>query len=251
MPELVNMSNEIGSKQSLTIPPQRSGILSISRDAEVLQSFLRVDLGLDDEGDVAPKRALSEEISPPPQSRPQEGVMERREREKARLNKVPSNKTKVGKTTFSQLTKDIKLKQGGEGVKKKKKGGGSKAARIRLQEEVYTDKDRAAAVVMGSRDIKQSLKMKRKQDRSLALQIPEEAEPGTLLALGSREMRSGDVSIAINFMHKALELNPNDKNALVARSKCYLLLGEPNLALKDAETALQGDKTFIRGRPYF
>ncbi|KAJ4439148.1 hypothetical protein ANN_15105 [Periplaneta americana] len=44
---------------------------------------------------------------------------------------------------------------------------------------------------------------------------------------------------------RALELNPKDKNALVARSKCYLLLGEPQLALKDAETALHGDKNFI------
>jgi hypothetical protein len=57
---------------------------------------------------------------------------------------------------------------------------------------------------MGSHDIKQSLKMKRRQDRTRALQIPEEAEPGTLLALGSREMRSGNVNIAINFVHKVM-----------------------------------------------
>jgi regulator of sirC expression with transglutaminase-like and TPR domain len=49
-------------------------------------------------------------------------------------------------------------------------------------------------------------------------------------------------------LFQALELNPKDKNALVARSKCYLQLGEPHLALKDAETALDGDKNFIRGR---
>jgi hypothetical protein len=49
-------------------------------------------------------------------------------------------------------------------------------------------------------------------------------------------------------LFQALELNPKDKNALVARSKCYLQLGEPHLALKDAETALHGDKNFIRGR---
>lgn len=35
---------------------------------------------------------------------------------------------------------------------------------------------------------------------------------------------------------------------MVARSKCYLQLGEPQLALKDAETALHGDKNFVRGR---
>ncbi|RZF35749.1 hypothetical protein LSTR_LSTR012047 [Laodelphax striatellus] len=122
-----------------------------------------------------------------------------------------------------------------------------KKVKVRRQEEIYTDKDRAAAVNLGSRDIKQSLKMKRRQDRSRSLMIPEEAEPGTLLALGSHELRAGHVSVAINFVNKALELSPNDKNALVARSKCYLLLGEPHLALEDAETALSQDKTFIRG----
>ncbi|KAJ8916716.1 hypothetical protein NQ315_013920 [Exocentrus adspersus] len=36
------------------------------------------------------------------------------------------------------------------------------------------------------------------------------------------------------------------KNALVARSKCYILLGQPDNALKDAETALQIDRHFIK-----
>lgn len=45
---------------------------------------------------------------------------------------------------------------------------------------------------------------------------------------------------------QALELNPNEKNALVARSKCYILLGQPENGLKDAETALAVDKTFMK-----
>ncbi|KAG7207297.1 hypothetical protein KM043_008965 [Ampulex compressa] len=92
---------------------------------------------------------------------------------------------------------------------------------------------------MGTTDIKQSLKMKQRQDRSRNLQIPEETEPAAMLALGLREMRIGDVGIAINCINKALELEPNDKNALIARSKCYLLLGKPRKALEDAETALR------------
>lgn len=36
-----------------------------------------------------------------------------------------------------------------------------------------------------------------------------------------------------------MELNPNDKNALIARSKCHLLLGDPQKALDDAEAALR------------
>ncbi|XP_008551355.2 outer dynein arm-docking complex subunit 4 [Microplitis demolitor] len=91
---------------------------------------------------------------------------------------------------------------------------------------------------MGTRDIIQSLKIKRRQDRSKMMQIPEEAEPSAMLALGTREMRSGDLNVAISCINKALELSPNDKNALLARSKCYLLLGEPQKALDDAEAAL-------------
>ncbi|KAK9737237.1 hypothetical protein QE152_g10910 [Popillia japonica] len=45
---------------------------------------------------------------------------------------------------------------------------------------------------------------------------------------------------------QALELNPAEKNALVARSKCYLLLGQPENGLQDAETALAIDKGFIK-----
>lgn len=58
-------------------------------------------------------------------------------------------------------------------------------------------------------------------------------------------LKTGNYTKALNGYNLALELNPKDKNALVARSKCYLQLGEPQLALKDAETALHGDKNFI------
>lgn len=47
---------------------------------------------------------------------------------------------------------------------------------------------------------------------------------------------------------QALELSPNDKTALVSRSKCYLLLGQPRLALKDAEMALNEDGTYLKGK---
>lgn len=48
------------------------------------------------------------------------------------------------------------------------------------------------------------------------------------------------------YIFQALELNPSEKNALVARSKCYILLGQPKKALQDAELALQIDKNFIK-----
>ncbi|GAB0093578.1 Outer dynein arm-docking complex subunit 4 [Sergentomyia squamirostris] len=113
-------------------------------------------------------------------------------------------------------------------------------------EEVYCDKDRAAAVSIGSFDIKQSLNQKAREERNQNLSLPEEAEPSALLALGMREAKNGNTDNAVQFITKALELNPQDQNALVARSKCYLLLGEPDKALQDAETALIADKNNIR-----
>ncbi|EPQ13659.1 Tetratricopeptide repeat protein 25 [Myotis brandtii] len=41
--------------------------------------------------------------------------------------------------------------------------------------------------------------------------------------------------------------NDGDKNCLVARSKCYLKMGELEKSLKDAEDSLQGDPTFCKG----
>ncbi|XP_018320706.1 tetratricopeptide repeat protein 25, partial [Agrilus planipennis] len=113
-------------------------------------------------------------------------------------------------------------------------------------EEMYTDKDRAAAAAMGSKDIKQSLKMKKKMDRSRMLQIPEEAQPGNFLALANYEMLRGDLEKALDCINKALELNPEEKSALVARSKCYILLGQPDKALQDAEKALEIDKKYVK-----
>ncbi|XP_040473058.1 outer dynein arm-docking complex subunit 4 isoform X2 [Falco naumanni] len=45
----------------------------------------------------------------------------------------------------------------------------------------------------------------------------------------------------------ALKLRAGDKHGLVARSKCYLKLGDTENALKDAEASLQNDKTFSKG----
>ncbi|KAL3836009.1 hypothetical protein ACJMK2_021464 [Sinanodonta woodiana] len=45
----------------------------------------------------------------------------------------------------------------------------------------------------------------------------------------------------------ALELQENDKNCLVSRSKCYLKLGDMESALQDAEASLVEDKTFHKG----
>lgn len=199
-------------------------MLKITRDTEFLQSFLRVSIAAETEPDDADRprqkglKKLADEkagvLLPPlqqlqdQQQQQQQQQLEQQEEEQKRQAETAAERHKkvrsaeseqgknAGKTTFTQLTKDLKLRKGPK--------RGRRRSRIRRQEECYTDKDRAAAVNMGSHDIKQSLKIKKRLDRSRALQIPEEAEPGNLLALGNRQMRSGDVSIAMNFVHKVI-----------------------------------------------
>ncbi|XP_044752383.1 outer dynein arm-docking complex subunit 4 [Coccinella septempunctata] len=197
--------------------------LNISREAELLQSFVRVNVD-ESNGNSEVENRLETQLE--------------KQKAEAALEKLEEEKIKRQQTEIirSQVDDEVKKK----GKRRRRRNIGCK------REELYCDKDRAAAVNLGSRDIKQSLKMKRKQDRSKALMIPEEAEPSTFLAWGNYEMGKGDLKIALDFITKALELNPTEKNALVARSKCYILLGQPAKALDDAEMALNIDKNFLK-----
>jgi hypothetical protein len=211
-------------------------ILATARDAEFMQIFMRVG-GSDAEEVTSPtatnapvpveasdRRGKRTSISlPPPLKLPSDIG-----------SKVPSNDTPTSRrahtdaatserrlsqpqtpaiavkknSPFAQMSRDIKLRRIQQQQQElqmllrqgRKSGKGDNY--FRRGEECYTDKDRAAAVNMGTRDIKLSLKLKRRQERSKALQIPEQAEPGTLLALGGHEMKGGDLRVALSFVNK-------------------------------------------------
>lgn len=77
-----------------------------------------------------------------------------------------------------------------------------------------------------------------------------EGGPGSSVSFaaeGEILAKNGEFSKALVSFSQALEHAPDDKNCLVARSKCHLQLGNPTAALKDAEAALKGDPNFIRG----
>lgn len=110
-------------------------------------------------------------------------------------------------TTFNELTEEFKTRKSGTGGTGTGFGFGSgwtrrhkRDSRSRLLEEVYTDKDRAAAVNLGTRDIKASLRMKRRQDRNRTLHIPSTAESPTLLALARHCIN--DVAVSLEFIDK-------------------------------------------------
>ncbi|XP_033253920.1 uncharacterized protein LOC117193286 [Drosophila miranda] len=218
-----------------------NNILTVDKEQELLQSFIRTGANADEESlDESHKRSKgrgSRSSHKPP-------IWDRRESRGGRRSS--GDRAGGGK----------QAEDGGDGAGGKRGNrieAELRAARKRIEEQIakkkkpkenfvdfYTDKDRAAAVSAGAFDIKQ------KQDRNEALLIPDEADISSVIALGLKEIKNANPENAIHFFCKALELRSTDINALISRSKCYLLLGEASKALQDAETALGEEKNNIR-----
>lgn len=170
------------------------GILKIAGDSELMQSFLlKNEENVEEETSPLPTK----ESSKTPASVVSNTTVDSKTGNASKPTTAKEDKKgskAEKKVNFSQVTKSLNL-------------GGRRGRRrrgVKKQEEVYTDKDRAAAVVMGSKDIKQSLKLKHKKDRTIAMQIPVEADCEGFLALSSRAFRLGDIEGALLFVGKVL-----------------------------------------------
>ncbi|XP_078280473.1 outer dynein arm-docking complex subunit 4 isoform X2 [Rhinoraja longicauda] len=64
---------------------------------------------------------------------------------------------------------------------------------------------------------------------------------------GDRLYMRGEYDKAIQSYTHALQQEPKNKNCLVARSRCYLMVGNTTAALNDAEASQMGKKDFYRG----
>lgn len=154
---------------------QARSILGLTQDAQFLQSFVRVGIGDEEEETPVQKASISK-------------------RAPASAEKSHENGVEEEKTSAKERKEEAKPR--------KKRERKPKRERRRREEELYTDKDRAAAVVMGSKDIKLSLNQKDKAERSSALQLPIEADAGTLLALARAEMMRERYRTAVSFVDK-------------------------------------------------
>ncbi|XP_018791564.1 PREDICTED: tetratricopeptide repeat protein 25 isoform X1 [Bactrocera latifrons] len=225
-------------------------ILDVDKEQELLQSFIRIGITADEESiDESTRKLNQARYYSSPRSR------------HSYNGKSLSNAIK-GVRNLNSNRKTVKfaddVEKSGVGGRGNRIEAELRAARRKTEDQLfkkkpkenfvdfYTDKDRAAAVSAGTYDIKQSLQIKHKQDRNEIMQIPDEADINSIIALGLKEIKNANPENAVYFFSQALELNGTDINALVSRSKCYLLLGEPSKALQDAETALTEDKNNIR-----
>lgn len=66
-------------------------------------------------------------------------------------------------------------------------------------------------------------------------------------AEGESLFKNGEYKKAIESYTNALELRNNDKDCLVARSKCHLMLGDNDASFKDAETSLADNPNYHKG----
>lgn len=161
-----------------------------TKENEVLQRFVRINLEV---SEIPPSPEYHErEETPSVQKESTPRHPEEKEDSPKTLQTDPVEEDNEANVHPKQVTQELTKRK----TKKRRKRS--------RQEELYTDKDRAAAVNLGNKDIKQSLKLKMREDRSKNMLIPEEAEPGTFLALGEHEMRRGDLRIALDFINKVV-----------------------------------------------
>ena len=69
----------------------------------------------------------------------------------------------------------------------------------------------------------------------------------TLSAEGDLLLQKGCIHEAIEIYTKALRIRPIDKHCLVSRSRCYIQIGSPELALADANESIKNDPLFFKG----
>lgn len=195
-----------------------SGILDTNRDSELVNSFVLMNLDNKDNEDAELKEENKEKepvvqlkipqlvINPEPIIIECEKQEEELFDEEEKMEEPPDIKRKMSTaSTESRRMKKLSAKQIHQELKKHRKKKRMRGGR--KQEEIYTDKDRAAAVGMGSKDIKVDLRTKRRQERSINMCIPELAEPENFIALGNYKAKAGKLNLAMEFYNKVKQLN--------------------------------------------
>lgn len=180
---------------------KRESRLDTNRDAELMHRFVRMNLDDNEEIAVEEDDCSVKSINEQSKNVKERDNINKKQCDYKSEEEIGTHSRKMSTVSISSQSKQPKLlaKLINQELKKKRK---RRKMRNRRNEEIYTDKDRAAAMSMGSKDIKQSLKVKRRQDRSKTLCIPEEAEPGNFIALGNRERRCGNLKLATEFYTK-------------------------------------------------
>lgn len=112
------------------------------------------------------------------------------------------------------------------------------------------DRDRAAAVTIGSKDIKNDLKGKKRRDFNKAQNDEgddDECDKETYLAQGKFELKHGDAKRALFYFNKAADNAVKNMALFVLRSQANCILGNYEAADADADVVLQDDPISVQG----
>ncbi|GFQ81895.1 TPR_REGION domain-containing protein [Trichonephila clavata] len=111
-------------------------------------------------------------------------------------------------------------------------------------EEVFTDKARAAMVVIGTKDIKEAL------DRKKAVEIfrrtPEARNAAIFFQQARFLVHQCRYKEALVLINKALPVDPERKEWLTERSRCYFKMLQPEVALKHVNEVLALDPKYFQ-----
>lgn len=158
-------------------------LLAPNKDQELLQSFVRV-------GVAAPTDTTHNEDTKEKKA-PGEG----KRMSTVNLNRRKSLRFAEPEPMERELLRTRRIKMiNSENMKKKKPKENFN--------DYYTDKDRAAAVSAGSFDIKQSLKIKQKQERQKDTSMPDESDISAYISLGLKEIKTSNYDNALQTLFK-------------------------------------------------
>lgn len=168
-------------------------ILDVDKEQELLQSFIRIGITADEESiDESTRKRTRHYFN-----------------KRGSSNAIPGVRNVICNRKTVKFADDVE--KSGIGGRGNRIEAELRAARRKTEDQVlkkkpkenfvdfYTDKDRAAAVSAGTYDIKQSLQIKHKQDRNEIMQIPDEADINSIIALGLKEIKNANPENAVYF----------------------------------------------------
>lgn len=160
-------------------------LLAPSKDQELLQSFVRV--GVITVTETSTQNEDSKEKKAPGEGKRMSTFNPNRRKSLRFAEPEPLEKELLRTRRMKMLQSELMMK------KKPPKESFN---------DYYTDKDRAAAVSAGSFDIKQSLKIKHKQDRQKDTSMPEESDISAYISLGLKEIKTSNFDNALQTLSK-------------------------------------------------
>ncbi|XP_071746718.1 uncharacterized protein [Lepeophtheirus salmonis] len=122
--------------------------------------------------------------------------------------------------------------------------------RDKASEVYYVDRDRAAAVVLGTKDIRKEFRNKHRRDKHQKLENKDEEEEIDIYILvlqGQHELKSGDPARALTYFIRAMEAEPDNINLKVMKSNCFVKMALYDQANDCASEALEVDPNCVRG----